>query len=638
MSSVRREYLWATAVCIVAVWYFRLGIGLSLEWSDEGQIVYPSWQVARGALPYRDFLQAYGPSVFFFNGGLLHLFGPDLGVLLAALVLIKTAVAALAYAGARLVAPRAFALGAVALLIAIWGMPLWVFSTPYPNHYSTALILAGLVAVAATRRRFLTTCAFAGVCFGVAATFKQTAGLFACMGLGLAVLSGCTLGAHRSPAGAEARGDAVVRGLRLAFLAGAFGVAVTYLAPAGTLANACVLGAPLGAGLAVLGAGEIRGDGDAALRRRGLAGLVLIGMGAAIPVALCAGYFAFHGVLRELAFNTIVGLPHLVRWFDPVALPPGPSVMLVVAIVAGLALVVASPHRAAGRAAGAVMVLGAVIALAVADLTGDGLALVLHALTLLLFVIAWGGLAAIVVDRPRERPPARELAPAGEGAVAIFAFAAAAAVLLLYPAGDYPHVVMAWPLFVPILAHLLWRWYSAAAAAGTRRWRIALRALLAGLLAALGAPFVGMLADRSAQSAGAARFARAAGVIATDRKSADAAQVIDYLAQQPDGPLLVLSNEQMLYFLAGRDSVVAPYEFALYLVGAGLIPDADAHRLLDDAGFDAQLETQRPLVVDHPGPMTARLRGAYPGVARTLAAHYRPVYRAGIYEVLRWSD
>jgi hypothetical protein len=102
--------------------------------------------------------------------------------------------------------------------------------------------------------------------------------------------------------------------------------------------------------------------------------------------------------------------------------------------------------------------------------------------------------------------------------------------------------------------------------------------------------------------------------------------------------MLVLSNEQMLYFLSGRDSVVAPYEFILYLVGAGAIREDDAHQILDDAGFATQLERQRPLIVDRSVPATQRLRRAYPQMARILEAHYAPVYRAGEYTMLAWKD
>jgi hypothetical protein len=617
---------------MAAACYFHLGIGLSLEWTDEGHIVYPSWRVAQGALPYRDFLQLYGPSVFFLNGALLRLFGADLSVIRAVLVFDKAAVAALAYAAARMVAPRPFALAVAALLIALWGAPIWVFNAPYANHYAMALILAGLVTFAAMQRRLLAACLLAGLCFGVASTFKQTAGLFAYICLGLALLW------RAAVSQAEAReADGFVRVARLAFLAAAAGLAALYLAPANTPGNLLAIAMPLGVAVAVLAAGELRGGGAAGERRAGLMGLVAAGTGFALPLLACAAYFAAHGALRELLFNTGAGLPHLVRWFEPVAAPSLRTLIPAAATLTGFWLLAAGGPR---RSVAAVVALGVGGALVTVDVaTGDAANQALRRLTILLFLVVWWGLAAAFADRlPARVGAAIGVAPSRTDALPVFAFAAAAGVLLLYPSGDLPHVLMAWPLFIPLLAHLLWRWYAAASSGAGRPRRLALGALVAGLLAAVGAPFVGMLAGRLAEPAAPARFARASGVFVSDRRSADAARVIDYLAQRPEGPLLVLCNEQMLYFLAGRDSVVAPQEYVLYLVGGGLIRDEDARRILDDPEFVAQLEARRPLVVDRPGPMTARLRHVYPAAARTLDAHYRPVYRAGAYQVLEWQE
>ncbi|HJW70340.1 MAG TPA: hypothetical protein VJ829_13340, partial [Candidatus Binatia bacterium] len=42
--------LWTAAAL-----YFVLGITRTLEGTDEGHLVYMSWRVSQGALPYRDF-------------------------------------------------------------------------------------------------------------------------------------------------------------------------------------------------------------------------------------------------------------------------------------------------------------------------------------------------------------------------------------------------------------------------------------------------------------------------------------------------------------------------------------------------------------------------------------------------------
>ena len=68
----------AALLWVAAAGYFLVGIGIGIEGVDEGHLVYLSWRVAEGALPYRDFQHWYGPATFFFNGALFRLFGPDL--------------------------------------------------------------------------------------------------------------------------------------------------------------------------------------------------------------------------------------------------------------------------------------------------------------------------------------------------------------------------------------------------------------------------------------------------------------------------------------------------------------------------------------------------------------------------------
>src|SRR6185295_5290474 len=64
-----------------------------------------------------------------------------------------------------------------ALFVVVWGAPWWVFNAPYANHYGVTLSLAGIL-VFLSVSRFRLGCALAGLCFGAAATFKQTSGVF----------------------------------------------------------------------------------------------------------------------------------------------------------------------------------------------------------------------------------------------------------------------------------------------------------------------------------------------------------------------------------------------------------------------------------------------------------------------------
>ncbi len=77
LAPTRGRLVAAVAVALVAGAWFWAGTWLTLEWVDQGQIVYGAWRVARGDLPYRDFDHLYGPSLFFLNGELLRWFGED---------------------------------------------------------------------------------------------------------------------------------------------------------------------------------------------------------------------------------------------------------------------------------------------------------------------------------------------------------------------------------------------------------------------------------------------------------------------------------------------------------------------------------------------------------------------------------
>src|SRR5262249_35106767 len=212
----------AVAVALVAAACFWPSIRLGLEWVDQGHIVYPIWLVARGALPYRDFHQLYGPSLFFLNGALMRWFGEDLMVLRLGLLVVKVVLVVLVFLLSHRVARPVIALGVTAWLVAVWCSPLWLFWAPYGVHYTLVLGLAGVAVLLGGPASVLRALA-AGLCFGAAATFKQTTGLLGAAGVAVALAS------VESP-GADALA-APARVLRLAVVAVAALLALAY--PAG---------------------------------------------------------------------------------------------------------------------------------------------------------------------------------------------------------------------------------------------------------------------------------------------------------------------------------------------------------------------------------------------------------------------
>src|SRR5262245_36252771 len=143
-----RPVRWRTLVClwVAAAGYFLLGFTAGMERVDEGHLVYFSWRVSEGALPYRAFQHWYGPSVFFLNGLLFDLAGADLLVVRSAILILRACLAVSVFLLARALAGTVPAVLAYGLTVAIWGTPLWLFNAPYATNYQLPLTLVGLAA------------------------------------------------------------------------------------------------------------------------------------------------------------------------------------------------------------------------------------------------------------------------------------------------------------------------------------------------------------------------------------------------------------------------------------------------------------------------------------------------------------
>ncbi|MDX2171061.1 MAG: hypothetical protein SF182_28595, partial [Deltaproteobacteria bacterium] len=306
-------------------------------------------------MPYRDFHQLYGPSLFALNGALFALFGATLWPVRLGLLAAKTAAVVLTYAAARRLAGPSIALAVAALATAIWGLPIWLFNAPYASHYATAWLLAALFIFpplekggeggfpnasppsdapsSAGAMEKIPPCPpfskggyfVAGVCLGVAATFKQTTGVLLLIGLGLALFA---LPGERTAARRVALADAICA----AFLVAAAAVVLAYLQPGPPL-NGALLAAPL-AGLFGLAASNWRRlDRDATA-----AALLALAAGAALPLLACAAVFAAAGGLGDLLRDTLTELPRAVRWFTPLRPPGSNAGWLLLAVGAALAL------------------------------------------------------------------------------------------------------------------------------------------------------------------------------------------------------------------------------------------------------------------------------------------------------------
>jgi len=558
------RWLELAAVGLIAALYFHGAIDTTIDWTDEGQIVYPSWRTAEGLLPYVGFGHLYGPSVFFVNAALLRAFGVDLQTIRLSLVVLKALVSVLVYAVARRLAPRPIAAVTTGILIAAWGLPIWLFNTPYASYYGTALCLTGLLVFSGGPGRRGPRAFLAGLSFGLGATFKQTQGVFAALSLALFLLAD-------TPAVARARPHAagwMVGLLRMAILVGTLGFAVVYVRDRLGTPTVAALLAPWGLAVGALASREIaqRPWGEEAVA--GLRLLALAALGTSLPIAGYALFYWWHGALAALVRDTVAGLPQRIVWFAPLPWPaPRPLLLLGVFATGFLALGAWQRAKGAREPRRALLAVGLALTstgllatfgalggfgrfLRAGGLQGD----VLVALLWLPFVLVGTGSALALWT------PSSDLR--------LFLFFAVGALLQLYPAADLPHAMMMLPAFLPLLAGALGRLGAPSgerpASAGAVRAVGAAVGLTA--LATIG-PLVQYRLKANPAPAPAV-FARATGVAATDPRSGDVAALVRWLTApgQRDRRLLVITNEQMIYFLAGTPSVLERDEFVLYLL------------------------------------------------------------------------
>ena len=638
---------------LLAAAYLRLGLFIPIEWMDEGALVYPIWRVAEGELPYRDFQHLYGPSFFFVNALLLRLFGSDLAVLRYFLLAVKAATCVMVYLGARRISGRAFACIAYVLSVVIAGLVFPVSSTPYASHFATALCLAGLLGFLASERRFLLGCAVAGLCFGLATTFKQTSGAFAFVALALFLL--VDEGSWRSGSGATV--GILVRTSRWFVLLFAAALSIFYLAPRNPFWNLLLLVTPILFLTGHLALRELRGGRDPESQLRSFWGMVTLSLAFLLPLAGYALLYRSLGLWDEIVFNTVSGIPAIVDWLSPYPRPTTTFVLWQLACFGGFASAAIWRRRSVETLRGrrfwtlggllASLSLLAFGALAVRGWQARtepywfwGSSDLLRSMP---FVLVWLSIVAMVrhssVDSPSGSPRQRR-------AFCLFTCYAAMALLWLFPAADIWHIVALLPSCLPLLACLLERFWKLPEADGRdpRTGRLVAGALIGVFGLALLLPAMhDLLQERSNEPAFAQSLPRATGVRGSYGDwgyTRNGGQVVRYLleAEQRDEALFVLSAKSFFYFLTDRVSPMQEFEFTLYMTGLDLVREEQARELVDEDELIRRLREVRPLIVDdsydHAGQNVRRM---YPRFARFIRTHYRQEKEFGKFRVLRWD-
>jgi hypothetical protein len=151
---------------------------------DEGGLVYNAQRVIEGALPSRDFVEIMGPASFYWLGLFFKIFGTNIFVARAVLLLTGSLTTLLLYWMTQRVCKSPFAV-LPSIFYLIISIPLW----PGTNHHWDSNFFA-LLAVGAfflwqdrQRMRFL---AISGILAGLTSCFMQQKGL--CIILALAIV------------------------------------------------------------------------------------------------------------------------------------------------------------------------------------------------------------------------------------------------------------------------------------------------------------------------------------------------------------------------------------------------------------------------------------------------------------------
>src|SRR5262249_38090683 len=154
--------------------------------------------------------------------------------------------------------------------------------------YSLTLTLAGLLAFLVLPGNFPLACLAAGLCFGCAATFKQTAGVLALSGFLLFLILADDPRARPDRRAGPALPAAIVRAARLLMRGGVLACCAAYLWPRNTAWNVIVLASPAALTLAAAVRRELRAPTRPGMQA-GMWGGVWAGAGAGLPLLAVAG-------------------------------------------------------------------------------------------------------------------------------------------------------------------------------------------------------------------------------------------------------------------------------------------------------------------------------------------------------------
>jgi len=172
MSRIAFRY-WVLSLFSAA--YLFLFLRVLWRVGDEGLVVYGAQRVAEGALPYRDFVEVFGPAPFYWHALFFSLLGTKWMVARGVLLFTGTASAVLIYWMTRRLYRGPFEM-MPALYYLVLGIPLWPASNHHWDGNLFALLAVGVFLLWQERKDAIRL-VMSGVIAGITSCFVQQKGL-----------------------------------------------------------------------------------------------------------------------------------------------------------------------------------------------------------------------------------------------------------------------------------------------------------------------------------------------------------------------------------------------------------------------------------------------------------------------------
>lgn len=181
------SYGFAVLVIAFATIYFLLSFNHTLNTTDEGYLLHNIQKTANGQLPHRDFYDDYGPASYWLGAVMFKVFGTKILVIRLSMVVLKTFMALLVFLIALRMLPTVFAFVGAFLFVLNWGDPLFgAINTLYAGHFNHLFALLGallllLYSDTGNKRWLLGT----GICVGLSMIFKLPTAVIDLIGFAL---------------------------------------------------------------------------------------------------------------------------------------------------------------------------------------------------------------------------------------------------------------------------------------------------------------------------------------------------------------------------------------------------------------------------------------------------------------------